>query len=678
MHLCLYLDEILREIFRCIESCSTLCVLARTCRAFRKPATDQIWETLTAMEPIFQYLSSTMLVEKGTGSYFALLHPLSGDGWNIIRRFSSRVHRLHITLESNVPSHDAVNDATPQWFCFLASPPDSSFLFPNLRALSFDVDRSLEISGTGDILTGTSQAIIHFFQLLLGSHLSALRFEMPTSFYPHLDISSIPLLCPNIHTLSLGRKKHHCEGILDEVVYWFSGAVSQLRHLETVRSYMASWDLLSSLAEAKGLRKLWVHLPRMLGPRPTRPSGDIFTQLRTLDISTGSLAPCMELLRWTSFKEVTGIYIDCAVSTNDRNSLQTLVDMSYLISSQCQNLDFLWIVFSPYDHREAPTGWPQPMLEPYQAFHQLRVIALQTSRSLTLAGNEFEGMVKAWPHLEVFHLFHDGITSPPVHLTLLGVTTLLYHCPKLKHFTLVFDARGVPEHFIPLFRGTIVWNTSVRYMGTYSSPVSESVDVARYLSILTPYLTAVGVESGAGYGSEWFWMCVRHHQKPAIKLTMSAATIYSVLKSDIEYDNDGDSEYGREWSWKSPRDWNLLFPMAELFIWSSLVSPPSNQAVSSLVICSARPRAPSRAEPSRAFVGWAQAEPLGRPVGALGPASGLAKPEPSPQKPSQAFKPGLWWQYSSDAAYSLVVLCLRRCRRHADSTNVTCKKRYFE
>lgn len=557
MHFCLRLDEILREVFRCIESRSTLCVLARTCSVFYKPATDQIWETLTAIEPILQHLSPASLVEKRTGSYFALLHPLSGDDWNIIRRLSSRVRRLHITLENNVPSHDDVNDTVSQWFCLLTSPPDSSFLFPNLRALSFDVDRNLDVSGTGDILTGTSQAIIRLFHLLLGSHLSALRFEMPTSFYPHLDISSIPVLCPNIHTLSLGRQNFYCEGapILDEVVYRFSGAVSQLRYLETVRSYVASWDLLSSLAEAKGLRKLWVHLPNTLGPRPTRPRGNIFTQLRTLDISTGSLTPCMELLRWTSFKKVTGIYIDCPVSTEDRDSLQTLVDMSYVISSQCQNLDFLWIVFSPFDDRETPTGWPRPMLEPYQAFHQLRVIALQTSHSLTLADNEFEGMVKAWPHLEVFHLFHDGIMSPPVHLTLLGVTALLYHCPKLKHFTLMFDARRVPGRLAPLFRGTIVQNTSVRYMGVYASPVSESVEVATYLSILMPYLTAVGVESGARYESEWFWMCVRHQGKPAIKLTMSAATIYSVLKSDTEYDNDGYSGYGREWSWKSPRDW---------------------------------------------------------------------------------------------------------------------------
>ncbi|KAI6126551.1 hypothetical protein F5141DRAFT_1081657 [Pisolithus sp. B1] len=557
MHLCLCVDEILRQVFRCIESRSTLCVLARTCRTFYNPAADQIWETLTAVEPMLQHLSSARLVKKKAGSYLALLHPLSDDDWNTIRRLSSHVRRLHITLERNVPSHDAVNDAVPQWFCLLASPPDSNFLFPNLRALSFDVDRYLDVSGTGDMYTGTTQAIIRLFHLLLRPPLSALRFEMPSSFYPHLDISSIPVLCPNIHTLSLGRQNFYCDAvpIPDEVMYRFSRVMSQLCHLQTVRTYMTSWDMLSSLAEVKGLRQLWAFLPHRLGPGPKRPRGNIFPQLRTLDISTGSLTSCMELLRWTSFKEVAGIYIDCPVPTDDRDSLKTLVDMSSLISSQCKKLESLWVFFSPFDDRETPAAWPRPMLEPCRAFHQLRVVALQTSYSLMLADNEFEDMVKAWPLLEVFHLFHDGIMSPPVHLTLRGVTALLYHCPKLRDFTLMFDASRVPERYAPLFRGTLVRNTSVRYMGVYASPVLESAEVATYLSILMPYLAVVGVESGAGYGSEWFWMCTRHQGRPAIKLDMSPTKIYSLLTSGTEYGSDGQADYGKEWSWTSRRDW---------------------------------------------------------------------------------------------------------------------------
>ncbi|KAI6163489.1 hypothetical protein EDD17DRAFT_473673 [Pisolithus thermaeus] len=554
MHHCLCVDEILREIFRCIERRSTLCVLARTCRTFYNPATDQIWETLTAMEPILRHLSPARLVkDPESGSYYlALLHPPSEDDWNTIRRLSSRVRKLHILLGRRVPLRDAVNDAAPQWFHHLASPPDSSFLFSNLRALSFEVDSYIDRSSTGDAHARISQAVIRLFHLLLGPQLSALRFELPSSLYFHLDIPSIPVLCPNIRTLSFGKPDLYCNGapVPDEITYRFSRAVPQLRRLETVRSYMTSWGLLSSLAEAKALRKLWMFLPHKLSPVPRRPCGNIFPQLRTLDISTRSLTLCLEFLRWASFKELTGIYIDCPLPTGDRDFLQILVDMSSLISSQYKNLEFLWIFIRPFDDREIVTAWPRPMLEQYRAFHQLRVIALQTGYSLTLADNDFEDMVEAWPHLEMLHLFHDDITSPPVHLTLRGVTALLYHCPKLKHFTLMFDATRVPgpEGFVPFFRGTLVQNTSVRYMGVYISPASESVEVATYLSILMPYLMAVGVKSAA-FWSEWSWICTRHQRKPAIEYYVDAERVYPVPGYETEYDNDGHAGDGQDWSW---------------------------------------------------------------------------------------------------------------------------------
>ncbi|KAI6007680.1 hypothetical protein F5J12DRAFT_720365 [Pisolithus orientalis] len=109
MHPCLCVDEILRVVFRCIEDRSTWCALARTCRAFTEPATDLIWETLTAVEPILQHLPSARTERLGFGDRgrcLALSRPLSDDDWSIIRRLSSRVHRLHTLF-------NAMNNAVP-------------------------------------------------------------------------------------------------------------------------------------------------------------------------------------------------------------------------------------------------------------------------------------------------------------------------------------------------------------------------------------------------------------------------------------------------------------------------------------------------------------------------------------------------------------------------------------
>ncbi|KAI6143728.1 hypothetical protein BKA82DRAFT_4182809 [Pisolithus tinctorius] len=555
MHPCLRVDEILRLVFRCVEGRSTLCALARTCRTFNEPAMDLIWETLTAMEPILQHLSSASLVEKRAESYFALSRPLSDDDWSIIRRLSSRVRRLHFFLKKNVPLHDDIDNDVPQWFRLLTSPPDQSFLFPNLRALSFEVDGYLDAKGIEDTHAETFQAVIRLFHLLLRPRLSALRFEIPSSFYAHLDISSIPALCPNLHALSIGGPSLNCFGdsIPDEAMFLFSRVVSGLCHLEVVRCCATSWELLSSLAQVKGLRRLWVFLPYRLGRGPQHRCGNMFPQLHTLDIQAESLASCTELFRWASFDKITHIYIDCSFPIDDDDSVQTLFEMSSLISSQCKHLEFLWIFSSFSRGDEIPAAWPRPMLETYQAFRQLSVIALQTSLCLTLADNDFGDMVKAWPHLEVFHLFQDGILRPPVHLTLRGVTALLYHCPKLKHFTLMFDATHVPA---PLSNSALVRNTAVRYMGVYTSPVSESRDVAAYLSTIMPYLKVIGIEAGGGYGPEWFWICTRHQQRPAIRVDMLPMALYRLVVTGTENDGGPQVVFGREWCWKSRRDWD--------------------------------------------------------------------------------------------------------------------------
>ncbi|KAI5987417.1 hypothetical protein EDC04DRAFT_1497206 [Pisolithus marmoratus] len=125
MHSCLSAADILRLVFECIEDRPTLCALAITCRTFNEPATDLIWETLDAVEPILQHLPSARFVtEKGSfydQRYLVLSHPLSDSDWSIIRQLSSRVRRFHTSF-NHVPSSDFADNDVPEWFAFLASP----------------------------------------------------------------------------------------------------------------------------------------------------------------------------------------------------------------------------------------------------------------------------------------------------------------------------------------------------------------------------------------------------------------------------------------------------------------------------------------------------------------------------------------------------------------------------
>ncbi|KAI6012068.1 hypothetical protein PISMIDRAFT_332436 [Pisolithus microcarpus 441] len=189
------------------------------------------------------------------------------------------------------------------------------------------------------------------------------------------------------------------------------------------------------------------------------------------------------------------------------------------------------------------------MLEPYQTCHQLRVIALETPYRPTLTDNDLEDLVKAWPHLEVFHLIQHGIPYPLVHLTLRGITALLYHCPKLRHFALMFDATWVPEDTALLSRGIL---SAVKYMGVDRSPVSPSDDVAAYFSTIMPYLEVVCVHDRHGDWSQWQWICSQHQQIPVVRENLSPEELRIILTGTGDHHN---TYFSRDWEWKSLRNW---------------------------------------------------------------------------------------------------------------------------
>ncbi|KAI6011288.1 hypothetical protein EDC04DRAFT_2905573 [Pisolithus marmoratus] len=395
-------------------------------RAFHEPAMDLIWETLTAVDLTLQNLSSARIVSEGRNTRVTLSRPLSDNDWNTVRRLSSRVRRLHTFINPSAPY--------VPWFGCLTSPPDPSFLFPNLRALSFRVSIFLNRSNAKEEF----QAIVRFFFLLLGPHLSALRITTPGAFYAHFDLPSIPLLCPNIRILDIVTPDDR-------------------------------WDVISMPTEACKALKL---------------------------------------------------------------------------------LLFLFLKIKPYD--QTPSTWPPPVLERYQACRQLRVIALDTPYSLTLADNDLEDMIKAWPHLEVFHLFYGGTEYPsPVQLTLRGVTALLFHCPKLTHFALTFDATRVPEDAVPPSHETY---PPVKYMGVYRSPVLDSSDVAAYLSTILPYLEIIGVDERQGYWPEWRWICTQHDKRPTMDVDRSPMKVYFLLSAGSKYTNEW-LACNTEWDWHSRRNW---------------------------------------------------------------------------------------------------------------------------
>lgn len=268
MHPCLLVDDILRLVFQYIEDRTTLCALARTCRTFNEPASDLIWETLSNVKLIMQNLScewnscegrypvtpyykllpSCGQVETHHQQYLTQSRLLSDNDWSIVRRIPSHVRRLHFH------PFPIIGDIPP-WFSFLTSPPDPSFFSPNLYSLTLGVPLDHRRASNTEDIHATFHMIARLFRLLLRPRLSTLRLGICGAFYPYLVLPSVPRLCPNIRMLSIEEPEilWGKRSIPDEVVYLFSGVVSELCDLEIVASDAMSWDLLSSLALAKAL-----------------------------------------------------------------------------------------------------------------------------------------------------------------------------------------------------------------------------------------------------------------------------------------------------------------------------------------------------------------------------------------------------------------------------------------
>ncbi|KAI6006819.1 hypothetical protein EDD15DRAFT_2207156 [Pisolithus albus] len=373
-----------------------LVALARTCRTFNEPASDLIWETLSNMKLIMQNLSCEWNSCEGRYLYPTQSRLLSDNDWSIVRRISSHVRRLHFY------PFPIIGDVAP-WFSFLTSPPDPSFFFPNLHSLTLGVPLDYHRASNTEDIHATFHMVAHLFRLLLRPRLSTLRLDICGAFYPYLDPPSIPRLCPNIRMLSIEEPEIRWgkRSIPDEVVYLFSRAVSELCDLEIVASDAMSWDLLSSFARAKALRRLWIYPPRWLGPRTELPSGNIFLQLRTPDIRASSLASCTGFFRcWTPLSKVIEISICCSASEDDDDASQALVDISALISSQCTALESVISSFpDPFPYDKIPSTFPRPMLEPYQTCHQLRVIASRrrvAPRSQTMSWRIWSRLGHTW------------------------------------------------------------------------------------------------------------------------------------------------------------------------------------------------------------------------------------------------------------------------------------------
>ncbi|KAG2345497.1 hypothetical protein BDR05DRAFT_960390, partial [Suillus weaverae] len=222
MHICLLPPEILLHIFAIYQedygllgSRATLASLARTCKTFKEPALDILWQDLDGLEPLLSCLVAYLpegVSDKNTRGTLTLNRPILNKEWSFINRYTQRVHSLRVFTVQLDPIDDRIVEA-------LVSAP--SPLLPNLRGLSWHDDR---------------ERFVPLLRALLGPTITSLQLDGGSSSHPSFAkaalLASLGVRCPCIRELECFYDGVDSEEITDAICEALCG-LKELLRLET-------------------------------------------------------------------------------------------------------------------------------------------------------------------------------------------------------------------------------------------------------------------------------------------------------------------------------------------------------------------------------------------------------------------------------------------------------------
>ncbi|KAF8133023.1 hypothetical protein EV363DRAFT_1397921 [Boletus edulis] len=404
MHHALEIEEILLNIFDHqydpggwrLRDNPTLASLARTCRTFKEPALNLLWENLL-------------------NNFYSFSRLLMQTEWDTLlsytRRIRSIVEFCHgLDWESVVTFLD---------------PPATRPLFPNLRTLCCHY-----IDDTMAVLNLPLPSLISLKVTFQNSHL----FQSSLKLFPKNSL--------NLRSISVS-------------VYDFDG-VATFSKLEP--NYIRRWQNLTCLrcSLVLDVHEL-VHLSRMpaltelnIMPSATLSPFDsplFFPSLHNLTLDSQSLKQKSRLLSQIQLPVVRSFtaYIRECPSRLQLSSFWA----SFRTASTGHTVEKLRLIL-PYLSANKFTRSEAPLLgledlQPCLAFSNLRVMDINVGWNVDLTDGDLLTLASAWPCLEDLSINMDWGWNTAAGITPNELLRLLESCRSLKSAALVIDTRGYTE-----------------------------------------------------------------------------------------------------------------------------------------------------------------------------------------------------------------------------------------
>ncbi|KAF8441649.1 hypothetical protein L210DRAFT_3537794 [Boletus edulis BED1] len=403
MHHTLQIQEILLNIFgHCcqyefgvLHVSSGVAALARTCRAFKEPALDVLWEELIELSSLVCCIPKAS--HRLSSKSYAFHRSLTQIEWDILRSYTRRIRSINLVEDMPRIDHKCFLD--------LLKHPMTEPLFPNVRKLY------IQYPGDKHMLLATLPSLMS-----LDIRLANL------SFHPYHD-----------ETVDMGciDPKFIC--------HW--------RNLQSIDCSEMPLDMttLVHLSRLPALVNLSFTLPSTLPDQiSSSDSPLIFSNLKQLLLHSEFLSPVSHLLSKIRLPAVT----DLAACIDFRPARQdlSLFFANVWTSGSPRTIQALRLI-QPYNWGETSVPGDRPVLgledlRLYVPFSNLRWIQLDIEWKIDLTDSELLTLVSTWPCLEELSINTEWGWNTLGGITPNGLLQLLHSCPLLTWIAVPIDTRA--------------------------------------------------------------------------------------------------------------------------------------------------------------------------------------------------------------------------------------------
>ncbi|KAF8127560.1 hypothetical protein EV363DRAFT_1343598 [Boletus edulis] len=409
MHRALQIQEILLNIFGHCRAPDEehelfhVAALARTCRIFKEPALDVLWEELYyTLSPLARSLPEAS--HKSSSGDYSFHRPLTQIEWDILRSYTRRVRSIDMEVGLTGTGLSRTS------LISLSKPPGAEPLFSNVRYLRFQYTPKDK----------------HLLLLPLPS-LRVLVIHLADQRSFERSLKSFAKISPNLTRLLI-YPYHDASNV--DIDHVDPRIICRWQNLQTVCNMRLDVITLVHLSRMPALTCLSFTLRSTL-PDQISPSDSplIFSNLDELSLYSQLLDPIIRLL--------------------SQIRLPAISDFSAFTSGSAHAVRTLWLAqhFNPC-HAYVPEDRPVLVLEdlrPYMEFSNLRCINLAIEWKVDLTDSELLALASKWPHLEKLLINTEWGWNTQGGITPNGLLQLLQACRLLTRIALAIDARGYTE-----------------------------------------------------------------------------------------------------------------------------------------------------------------------------------------------------------------------------------------